>query len=115
MSLFRSAAWAMQTVTVIKPTMVDDRGTPRPDYDQPAQRFDVSCRVQPRGAEEALDGRTSNIIRWYVFAPADTDLTHLDAVEYLGVRYAVDGDPMRWFSPTGRVDYIRASLIDWQG
>lgn len=115
MSLFATAPWAMQTVTVVKPTMVDDRGTSRPDYDSPAERFDVVCRVQPGSSSETLEARTNRVVRWTVYAPADTDLHALDAVEYLGVRYAVDGEPMRWPSPTRRLDHLRALLIDWQG
>jgi hypothetical protein len=97
--------------------MVNDRGTMITDWDAgPAQSTTVAgCRVQPGVSSEDLAARTSNIIRWTVFAPGEADVRATDAVILDGVRYSVDATPIRRINPTGRIDYLRIHLIDWVG
>lgn len=110
------AEWANHAITVIRPGAIDDRGTALPDWQHPASVVVIErCHVQPGTSDETLAARTSVIVRWTVYAPAGTDVTAHDAVEIDGTRYAIDGEPQRWVSPTRRLDHVRILLIDWEG
>lgn len=109
-------SWANDTITVIEPTWRDDRGTETADYDNPSSVTVVpGCSVQPGASTEDLMGRTNVIVRHTVYAPPGTVINAHAAVEYDGTRYAVDGQPARWPSPTGAVSNVVLLLVDWEG
>lgn len=109
-------SFAQDTITIVEPSIVDDRGTERPDYDNPAARHAVKgCSVQPGANVETLGDRQSSVIRWTVYAPDGAPVRANSCVEFEGVRYSVDGEPQRWRSPLGRASHTMISLIDWQG
>lgn len=107
-----------QSITIVRPSMADDRGTPVPDYDHPESTEVVNgCSVQPGSpaSTEVLASRQGVIIRWTVYAPPGLDIGAHDAVEFEGRRYSVDGEPARWPSPTGGLDNTVISLVDFRG
>lgn len=110
-------SFATQTIDVVEPALVDDRGRLVPDWDAPpASTTPVpGCSVQPGASSEVLDAREALSVRWTVFAPAGTVLTAYSAVRYAGVLYQVDGEPQRWSSPTGALDHLVVLLVDWRG
>lgn len=110
-------AWATQSITVVEPTMVDDRGTLVPDYDTPASQTPVAgCSVQPGASAEVLEARQGVSVRWTVYAPASVALTEHSAVRLTdGNLYDVDGRPERWPSPTGGLDHTVILLVDHEG
>lgn len=109
-------SFVRETITVVDPVWVDDRGTPVADYGPGATRTVVpGCSVQPGASSEDLAGRTHVTVRWTVYAPPGTVVAADSAVEYEGRRYAVDGEPARWKSPTGAVSHLVLYLIDWEG
>lgn len=109
-------SFATDTITVIHPSLVDDRGTPSADYDNPVSRVEIlGCSVQPGASDEDLLGRTQETIRYTVYAPPGSDITAQSAVEFDGERFAVDGRPDKWRSPTGAVSHMVVLLIDWRG
>lgn len=109
-------SWACDTLRIIRPSWVDDRGKLVPDYSHPAAAFDVpGCEVQPGASTEDRAGRQSSIVRFTALAPAGTDAQARDVVEYRGVRFAIDGAPHHWRSPTGAVSHVSLSLVDWEG
>ncbi|MGV3564157.1 MAG: hypothetical protein ACO1ON_12845 [Nocardioides sp.] len=109
-------SWATETITVVRPSWRDERGKQVPDYDTPAARTVVEgCEVQSGASTEDLGARQNVIIRHTVWAPAGTVVGARDAVEFEGTRYAVDGEPMRWRSPTGALSHVQIFLIDWEG
>lgn len=110
-------SWASETITVLEPTLVTERGKTVPDWSvPPASRTQVTgCEVQPGASTEDLAARQNVIIRWTVWAPADTPVTARSAVEYRAVRYQVDGEPDWWRSPTGALSHVQLYLIDWEG
>ena len=108
--------WARQTVTVVEPTLVDDRGTMVADYTVPASEVDVpGCSVQPGASAEVLAARQGVSVRWTVYAPSSVVVTARSAVRYAGTLYQVDGEPQRWPSPTGALDHVVVLLVDWRG
>lgn len=101
------------TITVIEPTWTEDRGTPVPDYDDPASTVQVKgCSVQPGASDEGTAGRQNVTVRHTVYAPPGIAVTAHSAVLWKGVRYAVDGEPLRW---SGRLAHTVIYLVDWRG
>lgn len=104
------------SVTVIEPSWVDDRGTMRADYDNPVSSTPVSgCSVQPGASSEDLQNRTQNTIRWTAFIRKITPVSDHAAIEYGGTRYSLSGSAAHWKSPTGAVSNTTLSLVDWEG
>lgn len=54
------------------------------------------CSVQPAPTEEFTVDRDTFIARWQVFAPASTQVSADDRIEWDGNTYDVDGDVLRW-------------------
>lgn len=109
-------SWATETVTVVEPAWVTDRNTQVADYDHPASVVAVAgCSVQPGASAETLAGRQAVVARWTVFMPEGTAPSPQAQVIVRGVRYAVDGQPAVWDSPTGALSHVVVLLIDWEG
>lgn len=113
-------SFAVTTITVVRPTLVTDRGTTVPDWTlPPASETPVhGCSLQPGASSEALAARQGQTIRWTVYAPAGVDVTAHDAVRLPDDStrlYQVDGEPQRWASPTGALSHTVLALIDWSG
>lgn len=109
-------SFADDTVEVITPSQVDDRGTLVMDYDRPESVVEVKgCSVQPGASAEDIAARSHVTIRHTAFLPADAPVAYLDAIKFEGVRYSIDGAPVLWKSPTGQVSNKVVYLIDWKG
>lgn len=110
-------SFATQTITIVRPGWsVDGRNVRRPDYGAGAVRAVVpGCSVQPGASPEVIAaGRSTVTIRYTVLAPPSVVVEAADGVEYGGKLYAVDGEPLRWPSPTGALDHVQLLLIDWK-
>ena len=109
-------SFANDTIDVIPPVWVTDaRNNRNATFPPDAPRTPVpGCSVQPGATSEVLDGRDTTAVRWTVFAPADAPVESVDAVEWQGVRYAVDGHPARHRSPTGTASHTVILLVDWK-
>lgn len=110
-------SFASQTVELVEPALVEDRGQQVPDWDAPPASVTVvpGCSVQPGASAETLDARQGVTVRWTVYAPAGIPATAHTGARYDGVLYAIDGAPARWPSPTGGLDHVVLLLVDWQG
>lgn len=110
-------AWARQSIAVVEPALVDDRGTMVPDWSAtPVSEVTVpGCSVQPGASAEVLEARQGVSVRWTVYAPASVALSAHSAVRYAGRLYDVDGEPQRWPSPTGALDHTVILLVDHEG
>ncbi|SPT53797.1 Uncharacterised protein [Actinomyces bovis] len=109
-------SWACDTVTIIRPTIVSERGKDRPDYDAPASTTIVGgCSVQPAGTSENLSGRQSAVARLTLFLPPEVQVGAHDLVEWHGARYHATGASQSWKSPTGAVSHSVVTLTQWQG
>lgn len=109
-------SWARQTITVVEPSLVDDRGTLVADFDTPASETVVpGCSVQPGASEEFLASRQGVAVRWSVYAPPGTVVSAHSGVRFEGNLYHVDGEPLRWSSPTGAADHVVLLLVDHEG
>lgn len=110
-------SFATQTIEIVEPHLVDDRGKQVPDWDaEPAAVTPVAgCSVQPGASAEVLTARTAVTVRWTVYAPPGLPVTAHSGVRYAGRLYQVDGAPSLWPSPTGGLDHTVLLLIDWEG
>lgn len=105
-----------ETVQVVVPTWVDDRGTPKADFDNPVSVTDVvGCSVQPGASSEDLQNRTQNTIRWTVFIKRIVPVGDHDALLFDGVLYSLSGSAAYWKSPSGAVSNTTLQLVDWEG
>lgn len=109
-------SFAKQTVTVWRAPLVEERGVKVRDWAAAEPHAVAGCSVQP-GDTSATWGEPRNgaTIRATLYAPPGADIERTDRVEFAGVRYAVDGAPVEWQSPTGRASHMVCKLIDWEG
>lgn len=113
-----------QTVVVVRPDWVVERGNRIPDWSN-ATEFPVSgCRVQPMTGDEVMfsgasdeggTNRDSVITRWKLFGPPGMDIEAYDRVRHLGKTYEVEGPPQEWPSPTGVLRHTEARLMLVEG
>lgn len=68
--------------------------------------------VEPWHTVERFDASDVTTTRLRLYAPPNVgvDLTAIDAVEYLGHRYELDGDPMQWPDWSGGIHHTEAIL-----
>lgn len=109
-----------ETITVIRPTYITERGNQIPDWDNTTEHSVTGCRVQPMAGEEVLfsgageggQARDAVVSRWKIFGPdgAAMDLDEQDRVRHAGIVYEVDGYIQRWPSPTGVLRHDEAVL-----
>lgn len=108
--------WCVDTVIVKRPIYVDRRGSMVPDWDN-ASMFEISgCSIQSRTTAQDRDGRVLQITNGAVlYAPQDADIQAGDRIEFDGVKYKVDGAPMRKRSATGALSHLAVTLAEWSG
>lgn len=105
-----------QTVTVIRPNYIAERGNQVPDWTGASEHQVTGCRVQPTvGGEEQSTTRDAIVARWTLFAPAGADIDARDRVRHNGLVYDIDGELRNWSSPTGSLAHIEADLLRVKG
>lgn len=106
-----------ETVTVVEPVIVEDRGTSLPDWSQdPASSTEVTgCSVQPGSSSEDLNGRLNVDVQWTVWMPPGTSIGPHSGVIVRGTRYSVNGQPKSWNVASMGLDHIVVELVDWHG
>lgn len=96
--------------------MADKRGTKTPDWENATTHTIDGCSVQPSMSTRDFDGRVIQVTEeWTLYAPLDSDLKAGDRIEWQSLTFEIDGAPMPWKSPTGRVSHIWARLAEWRG
>lgn len=118
-------SFSHHTVTILKPTFVNERGSRKADYGTPAQLLVVEeCILEPLPSQDAKGDREAVLHEWDLKVPPGTPLVSSDMVllgvvtadtfpSYDGQRLGVHGDPQAWDSPTGLVDYLQARVREW--
>jgi hypothetical protein len=70
-----------------------------------------NCVFVPAGSSESLAFQDQVATTDTIFMPAGTNVTALDAIEYNGDTYEINGEPSAWTSPfSGRVSPIRINV-----
>ena len=122
-------SFCRDTVTVVHPGVRHERGAPIPDWENATETVVDGCSYQPYAT-------TTNTVREHVgvaplvrpikdegrlYMPPGTEIADGDAVlvpvgESRAVRrFLVNGIPMPWRSPTGRVSHVAVELIAYKG
>lgn len=119
-------SFAHQTITILHPSFITERGSEKANYTEPASLTVVEgCILEPLPSRDAQGDREAVLHEWHLMAPPGTVLASVDMVllgrvtaeeleAYDGQRLGVHGDPQDWDSPTGLVDYIEARVRSWQ-
>ena len=109
-------SFANDTVTVERAPLIESRGTTIRDWKNAVPHEIQGCSFQPaEGSTAWTDARQGVTVRAVLYLPPGSDIQEGDRVVYAGHKYSIDGAPMPWNSPTGRVSHVQASLIDWRG
>lgn len=114
-----------QTATVVRPAWVDERGDLIEDWSNAAEHDIDGCRLQPMATDEVLfSGATDSeggvarnavVIRWKLFLPDGADIEAHDRIRFRSELYEVDGEPLRWESPTGFLAHVETVLRRVEG
>ena len=109
-------SFCKDTVTVKRAALVDSRGTKVLDWSNPTTKTVKGCSVQPSTSTRDFDGRTLQVSEeWVLYAPPGSDIEAGDRIEWNGLTFEINGSPMPWQSPTGRVSHVWARLAEWSG
>ena len=108
-------SFCRDTVTRIRPTTKEVRGSTVPDWDNANTLEITGCSMQPATTSLSQDGRVLGISDTYtLFAPTESDIEAGDRIEYMGKVYQIDGD-VRVQPCAARLDHIQISLRRFQG
>lgn len=111
-----SVPHAFHTVTVVRPQMVDRRGTLVADWANAQRTALPDCCMQERSTVRDLDGRTLSVSEGFVlFAPPGADVQAGDRIEFNGNTFEVDGIPADWPCRSGRISHVEVPLSRWEG
>ena len=105
-----------QTVTVIRPALVDRRGSQSLDYAGGGRHELARCLVTASATSRDFGGRVVQVTdRKTLRAPYDADILAGDRIVVDGIVYDIDGEVVKTTSPTGRVSSTRCELVRWEG
>lgn len=87
------------------------------DYDNGAARDEILGRrvVEPGASADDFGDRDLTRIEWTVRIFGHPDIDRRDAIELDGVRYAIDGQPLKFTSPSRRLNHLVIALTKWEG
>lgn len=109
-------SFCREEVTRLRAVEVDKRGTKVLDWTNPDELVIAGCSVQPSTSARDLDGRTLQVTEdWVLYAPLGADIAAGDRISWENSVFEVNGAPMPWKSPTGRVSHVYARLVEWRG
>ena len=104
------------SVTVLRATLVDSRGTKKRDWSNPTQATVKGCNFQYVSSVQNRDGRLLAVAEEIrLFAPFNADIQAGDRIQYDGNTYEVDGLPMARRSPSGHLNHLEIKLREWVG
>jgi hypothetical protein len=108
---------AQDVITILRPTMINDRGTMVPDWTQPAaETVSVTgCSVQPQVSGDDRIQRDALSSVFVVYAPPGTTVGAFDhvLVDDYNSPLVTTGEPLRW--SVGFLDHVVINLTDWNG
>lgn len=105
-------AFATDTIVVLRASgaIGDAHGQNLPDWATAGGTTVAGCSVQPGATDEILAGRDTVTIDYTAYVPPDTDVKATDRVVFGADTFTVVGEPLRWRSPSGRLDHTVVPL-----
>lgn len=110
-------SFAKKTALIERAPYKDERGTSVRDWasESIVQATVSGCSFQPSSSETVwADVSQAVTIQARLYVPPNTDVQPDDRVTVDGKRYAIQGAPETWESPTGAVSHIVLNLVDWR-
>jgi hypothetical protein len=106
------------TITIRHAPLLDDgHNNQLPNWAAATSAVVRGCAIEPGAPIEFLLGRDASLISWTVYAPPGIAVESTDRVLLNGspIVYEVYGEPARWNSITGNLDYTAIILQKWGG
>jgi hypothetical protein len=103
-------------ITILRPVMINDRGTQTPDWSQPPETISIGgCSVQPQTGADDRSQRDAIAALFVVYAPPGTILGAFDhvLVDDYPNHLISTGQPLIW--TMGFLDHVVFNLSDWTG
>lgn len=110
-----------ETVTRLRAPLVDDRyGDKIRDWNNADALTIENCRIIPElvASDRDPSGRVDREVvvdRWLLFAPSGVDILATDHIRWDNDEYVIEGEVLRWPSPSGRLSHIEAHLMQVEG
>lgn len=110
-------SFARQTITVVRPGVLIERGQEVPDWstDAVTRALVTGCSVQPGNGSRDLDHRDGVMAAYTVFSPPGTPVEGTCRIELPGKsgQFTIMGEPMDQ-SYGLRVDHVMFALQRWK-
>lgn len=108
--------WCTDTVTVLRPSYVDKRGSMVPDWTNVTPAQVSGCSIQERTTARDMDGRTLQVTNGAVlYAPQNADIQAGDRIVFDGHTYEITGNPLSNRGATGNLSHKKIPLSEWSG
>ena len=108
-------SWCNDEITVYHPGIAMSRGTLIQDWQNVQTDRITGCSVQTNATSMDLAGRTQTELAGIIYAPPNSNIESGDRISFDGTIYVVDGEPMKWKSPTGRTSNLQVRIKRWEG
>lgn len=104
-----------QTVTRIRPTTKNVRGSVVPDWEHASSKEINGVSMQPASTSLSQDGRVLGISDLYtLFAPPDADIQTGDRISFNSKTYTIDGE-VRIHPSVLNLEHIEVTLRRYNG
>lgn len=109
-------SWCRDTVFIIHPGTMLERGSTIPDWNNVERTECTGCSVQPAATSLSEDGRVLGINDGLTcYMPEGSPVLAGDRIEFNGKQYTIAGEVRDWPSATGRLDHIILNLVAYSG
>lgn len=110
-------SFCADAVTVTRPGEQTLRGAVVPDWTNSSPHVVKGCSLQPaatmtRDGEQRINATSTSAV---LYAPPGADILAGDRVTFDGQTWSVDGQPLKWRSPTGAVSHLVVNLTAESG
>lgn len=107
--------FANQTVTVLHPGTVTERGSTFRDWQTATSTTVEGCLVLPDSTSSDINAREQTAMVCKLYAPVAAQIVKGDRVVFDGTTYEVLGVPFKRYSPRGSVDHLSCRMQVWEG
>jgi hypothetical protein len=107
-------SWCRTSVTVVRPSVKDSRGTKVLDWANTTEHVIYGCQIDSPAAEGDWSNSAEPIkTSGTLYLPPNSDVQRNDKVVVNNETYRVDGDKISLTSPFGKVSYDTCQIVRW--
>lgn len=109
-------SFCRDTVTVLRPTLTEKRGTQVLDWTNPTSTVVNGCELQTRTTSRDMDGRALQVTNGaMLYVNPDVSIQAGDRIRHGSTVYEITGEPMAKVGATGRLSHYAIPLSEWKG